>query len=423
MSEPGRRPLAYVAAPLAPRPSRAFLLALAAPGLALSLAITVVSVYAPPVIAELSSPGVAGAIIGTEGVFALLVPVLIGSRSDRTRSRLGSRMPFLAGGALLVVGALVALPATRSLLVVAAALCVFYVGYFSAYAPYRALYPDCVQPAHQGRALGVQSTLREVGLGLALVGGGVLFATGRALPFLVAAGVTAAVMAAFVATVRDPALGPSPELGPLDAMARRSGAWGASLEIVRRRGDVRRLLAANALWELAQAALKSFAVLFVVEGLGRSASFASLIFAVVAATAIGAALVGGTLADRRGFRALVLPAVVLYGLGAVALGLTQSVVVLAAVPVLAFAAALTTTLSFAWLSRLTAREEHGLTAGLFGLSQGAGIVAGPVLAGLAVELARPALPGTDGYAAIFLVVGAAVLASFAFAVRVPDAPS
>jgi len=420
--QPGRRPIAYEAVPLARPPSRAFLLTLAAPGLALSLAITIVSVYAPPVIAELSSPGIAGAIIGAEGVFALLVPVAVGSRSDRTRSRLGSRMPFLAAGALLVVAALVVLPATQSLLVVAAALCVFYLGYFCAYAPYRALYPDCVDPAHQGRALGLQSTLREIGLGLALVGGGVLFATGPALPFLVAAGVTAVVMAAFVATVRDPALGPAPELGPLDAMARRPGAWRASLEIVRRRRDVRQLLAANALWELAQAALKSFAVLFVIEGLGRSASLASLIFAVVAATAVGAALVGGPLADRRGFRALVLPGVLLYGLGAVALGLTQSVVVLAAVPVLAFAAALTTTLSFAWLSRLTADEEHGLTAGLFGLSQGAGIVAGPVLAGLAVELARPVLPGTDGYAAIFLVVGVAVLASFAFVARVPDDP-
>ena len=300
--------MTYVAEPLGGAPSRAFLLTLAAPGLALSLAITVVSVYAPPVIAALSSPGVAGAIIGAEGIFALLVPVAVGSRSDRTRSRLGSRMPFMAAGALLVVAALLVLPATSSLVVVAAALCVFYLGYFCAYAPYRALYPDCVHPAHQGRALGLQSTLREVGLGLALVGGGLLFATGRALPFLVAAAIAAVVMAVFVATVRDPALGPEAELGPLDAMTRRPGAWGASLEIVRRRGDVRRLLAANALWELAQAALKSFAVLFVIEGLGRSAAFASLMFAVVAVTAIAAALVGGAVADRRGFRVLVLPA-------------------------------------------------------------------------------------------------------------------
>ena len=143
----------------------------------------------------------------------------------------------------------------------------------------------------------------------------------------------------------------------------------------------------------------------------------------IAVAAVGAALAGGVLADRRGFRALVLPAVVVYGLGALALGATQSVVVLAAVPLLAFAAALVATLSFAWVSRLTADEDHGLTAGLFGLSQGAGIVLGPVLAGLAVELAAPALPGTDGYAAIFVVAGVAVLASLALVARVPDAPA
>jgi Na+/melibiose symporter-like transporter len=411
------------AARVAGAPPRAFLLTLAAPGLALSLAVTVVSAYAPPLVAELSSAGVAGAIIGAEGVFALLVPVAIGARSDRTRSRLGSRMPFLAIGALLAVAALVAIPAAGSLAVVALALGVFYVGYFTAYAPYRALYPDCVAPDHQGRALGLQSTLREVGLGLALVGGGVLFATGQALPFVVAAAVVAAIMGVFVLRVRDPALGPAPELGPLDMMVRRPGAYRASLAIVRRRPDLRRLLAANALWELAQAALKSFAVLFITAGLGRSAAFASLVFAVVAVAAVGAALAGGVLADRRGFRALVLPAVVVYGLGALALGATQSVVVLAAVPLLAFAAALVATLSFAWVSRLTADEDHGLTAGLFGLSQGAGIVLGPVLAGLAVELAAPALPGTDGYAAIFVVAGVAVLASLALVARVPDAPA
>lgn len=412
-----------VATELPPGPSRGFLVQLAFPGLALSLAITVVSAYAPTLIAELSSAGVAGAIIGAEGVFALLVPVLVGSRSDRTRTRLGSRMPFLAAGGLLAALALVAIPAARSLPVVGLALCLFYVGYFSAYAPYRALYPDCVSPVHQGRALGLQSTLREIGLGLALVGGGVLFAVDRSLPFVVAAIAVAVIMGTFVLRVRDPALGPSPELGPLDTMVRRPGAWAASLEIVRRRADVRRLLAANALWELAQAALKAFAVLFLVEGLGRSPAFASIVFAVVAVTAVAAALVGGKLADRRGFRALVLPAVVLYGLGALVLAATQSVVVIVAVPVLAFAAALVATLSFAWLSRLAAAEEHGVTAGLFGLSQGAGIVAGPVLAGLAVELGGPVFPGTDGYAAIFVVAGVAVLASFALVARVPDGPA
>jgi len=67
-------------------------------------------------------------------------------------------------------------------------------------------------------------------------------------------------------------------------------------------------------------------------------------------------------------------------------------------------------------------EDHGLVSGLFGLSQGAGIVLGPLLAGAAVVLLEPSFSATEGYGAIFLVAGGAVLASLALALRVPDAP-
>jgi len=403
-------------------PPRTFLLLLAVPGLALSLAVTVVSVYGPPLVEDLAGPALAGAIIGAEGVFALLVPLAIGTRSDRTRSRFGARMPYLVAGVALAATSLALVPFAGSLVLIAALLGLFYLGYFAYYAPYRALYPDCVAPGHHGRALGLQSTLREVGLGLALVGGGLLFATWEALPFLVAAVVWLVVTAVFVVRVRDPAQGPAPELVPVgpDRM-RQPGAWRAATALLRRRPDVRRLLAANALWELSQAALKAFVVLFLIEGLGRSPSFASAVFGVVAVTAVAAALVGGGLADRRGFRRLMVPAVAVYGAGAVLPALTQSAVLLAVIGPLAFAAALVLSLAFPWLTRLTPGEDHGLVAGLYGVSQGAGIVLGPVLAGLAVVAGRDAFPATEGYAAVFLVVSAAVLASLVMTVRVPDA--
>jgi Na+/melibiose symporter-like transporter len=413
----------YVAEPLAAPPlPRGFLIQLALPALALSAAITVVSAYAPVLLSRLASPAVAGALIGAEGLFALLVPVLIGARSDRTRSRFGSRLPYLAIGAGLAALGLAAIALGDTLALVAAGLAVFYLGYFVAYAPYRALYPDCVGAAEQPRALGIQSALREVGLGAGLVGGGLIFAVWGPLPFLLGAALLLVVVGGFVLRVRDPALGESPELAPLDSMAARPGAWRASLAIVRRRADVRRLLAANALWELAQAALKSFAVLFLTVGLGRPASFAPIVFAVVAVSAIGAALLGARLSARFGLRPLVLVSVLVYGTGALLPAFSQGLAVAASVPLLAFAAALVMSLSFAWLSRLAVDEDHGLVSGLFGLSQGAGIVLGPLLAGAAVVLLEPSFSATEGYGAIFLVAGGAVLASLALALRVPDAP-
>jgi hypothetical protein len=198
----------YVAEPLGGAPSRAFLLTLAAPGLALSLAITVVSVYAPPVIAALSSPGVAGRhhrcggrlrAAGPGGRRLALGPhPLAAGKPDavhgrrRAAARRGAARPARddqPGGRR---GRAVRL-LSRLLLRLRPV-----PGAVSGLRPSR--------PPGTGARL--QSTLREVGLGLALVGGGLLFATGRALPFLVAAAITAVVMAVFVTTVRDPALGP-----------------------------------------------------------------------------------------------------------------------------------------------------------------------------------------------------------------------
>ena len=138
-----------------PSPETRFLLLLGLPALALSVAITVVSAYAPPLVAELSSPAVAGLIIGAEGVFALMVPIAVGSRSDRTRSRWGSRLPYLVAGGGLAAVALALIPFAGSLPVIALGLCAFYLGYFAYYAPYRAMYPDCVDPRFTGRALGL----------------------------------------------------------------------------------------------------------------------------------------------------------------------------------------------------------------------------------------------------------------------------
>ena len=403
-----------------PPPQTRFLLLLGLPALALSVAITVVSAYAPPLVAELSSPAVAGLIIGAEGVFALIVPIAVGSRSDRTRSRWGSRLPYLVAGGGLAAVALALIPFAGSLPVIALGLCAFYLGYFAYYAPYRAMYPDCVDPRFTGRALGLQSTLREVGLGVALVGGSLVFALWQPLAFLIASGILVAGTAVFVARVRDPSRGTMPEHDPGPGDALRQGAWRDTIGVMRRRPDVRRLLVANALWEFAQAALKAFIVLFLTVGLGRSAAFGSIVFALVAVVAVAAALIGGRLVDQRGYRRLLVPATVIYGIGALAPALTQSPAVLLVVPLVAFGAALTMSLSYAWLASLMADEPHGLAAGLYGVSQGAGIVLGPAVAGVAVEVLRPAFEGTAGYAAVFVVAAAAVLLSLLFVARVPD---
>jgi MFS family permease len=67
---------------------------------------------------------------------------------------------------------------------------------------------------------------------------------------------------------------------------------------------------------------------------------------------------------------------------------------------------------------LLPEDHHGAGAALFGLSQGAGVMVGPLLAGIAVELLKPVdhltFGETQGYAAVFLVASALLLVSTPF---------
>ena len=69
------------------------------------------------------------------------------------------------------------------------------------------------------------------------------------------------------------------------------------------------------------------------------------------------------------------------------------------------------TLPFALLVELLPAGAHGVGAGLFGVSRGFGLLAGPVVAGLAITLLDGTFADTEGYAAVFLVAAAFLAAS------------
>jgi MFS family permease len=384
-----------------------FLAVLGLPALALSLSVTTVSSFLPIFIQQLSGPLLTGALIGTEGVMALIVPTLVGSFSDRLRTPLGGRLPILMVAAPLAAAALVVLPLASSLLAVAPVLVLFYASYFAFFAPYFALYPDLVPDRLRGRSQGSMGIWREVGLGLALVGGGVLLELWRPLPFLIAAAVFPGVTALFVIRVARRREAREDGGGAGEGQLRDA----AALALLRENPALRRLLAANALWETALNVIRAFVLLFFTVGLGRSASFASLVLAIVAVVALIAAPLAGTLADRMDPMRLVRAAVLVYGIGAFAPMLTQAPPVIAAVPIVGFAAAIVMTLPYSLVMGVLPDDHHGAAAGLFGLSRGVGLLLGPLLGGLAVTLLDGVLTGTRGYAAIFGVAGVALLTS------------
>lgn len=384
------------------------------PTAALALAITVVTTFLPVAARPyLGSNTVIGVLIGLEGVMALWVPLVVGAWSDALRTPLGGRLPFLVAATPLVVAALVAIGVAGTALVAGVAAAVFFFSYFVAYEPYRALYPDLLDDDVAGRAQSSQAIFRGAGTGLALIGGGLLIALGRAVPFLVAAAVTAVTMAIYVTVARRrrrERVARGEDQKPSDRTTPRE-----LLELLRSHPELRQYLTANALWEASLSALKTFVFLFIVVGIGLTKPEAAGIVGGVALVALAGAPLSGWLGDRIGRLRLMLLVLPVYGAGLLVPAFTQSTVVMVPVMVIVgFAGGLVMTLPYAVLQPLMPRGRHGALTGFYSLSRGVGAALGPLVAGLVIQLLGHrggTFHSTQGYAAMWLVCGATVLAS------------
>jgi MFS family permease len=383
------------------------------PTFGLALAITAVTTYVPLLARQFtSSTVVIGVVIGAEGAVALVVPLAAGAWSDQLRTRIGGRLPFLVAGAP-VIGAAVALMAfVGSLGLLASVVAVFFIAYYAAYEPYRALYPDLLEAEVAGRGQSTQALFRGGATGLALIGGGLLFGLSPKLPFLIFAVLALAAMLAFSArAIRSGAMSKQEEHEARTARETIARILG----LLRERPALRAFLIANALWELSLAALKTFIMLFLREGVRLSMSEAVGVVAIVVVLVLVAAPISGKLGDRFGKTRVVKLSIWPFGLGLLVPMFTQNpYIALPIMPLVAFGGGMILTLPYAILMPLMPDEEHGLITGFYSFSRGVGILLGPLLAGAAITWLRPLLSSTHGYAGMWLVCSLSMLASAAF---------
>lgn len=386
--------------------------ALALPTFGLALAISVLTTYTPVLLRDLTSSRTAiGFAVGSEGLLALFLPLVVGALSDRTPpTRLGRRLPYALAAAPLLALALALIPFADSYGAVVVLVFLFFLAYFAYYPPYLALYAELVPTTHYGRAQGLQGSMRGLGLGAALAGGGLLLAVWPPLPFLIAAVVVLALTAVLVREVREPARSP--------VCCVPFGLRGTETtirQLLRERPELRAFMVVNGLWELSFVGLKTFIVLYLVDGLGKSVVTASAVIGVVAAVYVLAALGTGRLADRVGLYRLIRIAILVYGVGLLA-GTTATSLgpALVILPVVALAGAALMTLPYGLLMRMIPPGVEGAVSGLYSFSRGVGAIAGPILVGATIDLARPVFPSTDGYAAMWLAIGVPILVSLRF---------
>jgi MFS family permease len=374
----------------------------------LAFAITVLTTYGPSVLLSLThSPAKVGALIGGEGAFALVVPLLSGTLSDRMsgKGRLGRRLPFVMIGAPLAAGGLVLLPLAPDYQIAGIAILIFFIGYYLYYPPYRTIYADVLPKRLLARAQSSQAIMRGAGLGVALIGGALLLPTWTPLPF---------VLGAVVLGVTTLPLRPVHRLTrSIPASAVREPTRGNPIaELLLHNRSMQLFATANALWEYSFAGLKTFIVLYVVKGLGRSYYLADVFIAIVAVAYVIGAPIAGRLSERYGVVRVMEVSAAIYGsimcLGLFARSLTPMLIVL---PVGAIAGSILMTLPQALAFTLAPDDAQGSAAGLVDFSRGIGVVLGPVLVGAAVSEFSSSLSSTHGYAAMWPMIGVPLLLS------------
>lgn len=392
-----------------------WVLGLGAFGLAWS--ITTVAAYLPPLLGEFTdSSTLIGLVLAAEGVFAFFVPLLVGPASDATQTSLGRRRPFMTLALAPMAVALASVAFMSSFHATALALFAFFFAYYVYEPPYRGLYADLLTPTVYGRAQGVQHVFRGAALGGALVGGGFLLALWEPAPFVLAAGVVLAACGAVVLLVEE-------RPGGEREYERLRTFLAAPWRVVRRERNVRRFLIANTAWEATFAGMRTFVVLYIIEGLDQPLYVSSVVLAVVAAGYVTAAALSGLFADRFGLGNVILGASWVYGLGLLTAGFAQSWHwwYYALIAPVAVAGGTVMTLAWGLLFKLMPDSDTGTVTGLATTTKGIGLVLGPLAAGAAIDIFRPVLASTDGYAALWPAVAIPILAVIPLVALLADA--
>src|ERR671936_738167 len=388
-----------------------WMLGLGAFGLAFS--ITTTSVALPPILRHFTPSGaLIGAVLGSEGIFALTLSPVIGPWSDTFHTPLGRRRPFMLAAVGPMAFCLLLMPFMPNLWLTTLIVLAFFFAYYVYEPPYRGLYPDLLPPRTYGRAQGIQHVLRGIALGLALVGSQFLLRLWEPAPFITAAFITTAACGAAIVFVREDG-GHGRVFEGVGAYIKRS--W----RVLRDEADVRRFLIANPAWEGTFAAARSFVVLYVIEGLHESKAISGAILGAVATGYIIAALIAGRLGDRFGLARVIFFASFVYGGGYLVAGSATKwhTWYFALIVPVAIAGGTVMTLAWGLLFKLMPPRHRGAISGLATTTKGLGLLLGAPLAGAAIDLARPWLDKTNGYQILWPVCGIPILAAIPLVYR------
>ena len=339
----------------------------------------------PPMLEDLGlSAVVVGFILTWDNIINMFVQPWVGSLSDRTRTRIGRRKPFLILGAPMAALFFILVPFVREnfILIGTAILCTN-IGMAIFRTPTVAYLGDLFRPDDRSKANGVINLMGGLGAAVALFGGGALYKLGVPLPFIVGSGVMLLAIGIVLLFVREPELGgddPDQESTPglLDNI--RQVATGPDKNGIY-------LLAAIFFWFVGWNAMEAFFTIYARNVLGIAVGTGTQMLTAFAATLVLFAIPSGLVATRIGRKPTIL-----FGLSGMILGLVvgffirNPTVLLILLALMGTFWALVNINSLPMVYDLGGEESIGAYTGLYYFSSSAAAITGPILGGWLIDL-------------------------------------
>ncbi len=353
------------------------------------------------------SAALIGAVIGSEGLLAILVPYWVGYLSDHMPEtwarRVGRRTFFLWVSAPLMGGALVLVPFLHGFwpLALSGILFTALQGYMT---PLWALMIDSVPDERRAMVQGVRGAFQAIGLAFGLIVAGLLFELWEPLPFVTAAFLLIA------STWLTVLCAPSDRGGAalLQPHKPKAPVWRRLLK----RSEIRWFLLANGLWNGAIDGIRPYIFLYAAAVFGISVGGTSgLLVFLMLGVGLGAVAIGRLSNVFGRVRLLSISA----GLCGIAMLLAyfprQPSEIVGLLAFAGLAAAAFIALPFPLYARLAGDDAPGRQTALYIVSIGVSRILAPVIIGVVIDLGARFTPELDGYPFMWVAAGSMALLS------------
>ena len=348
---------------------------------------------------------------------AMVVQPVVGVLSDRTTSRLGRRLPFIIGGAVLVAIALFLLALSPALWVLVLGIIFIQFSSNLLQGPWQALIPDLVPEAQRGVASALKAMMDILAFVVGSAAAGVLMGQtetwGQAAVFLTAA--APSVIFIIAVTITAIWARENPPAGGVAAPAQGGGVSSETLAALKNAFSVDFRQHPVFGWWFANRilfwggfiALNTFLINYLIDVAGmpqaEAQSFKGLLSIVIGASLLVVALPAGRFSDRIGRKPIVLAAGLLACLGASLLFLAhdQTMIAIAAAVIGVSVGGFLTT-SWALATDIVPREEAARYLGIANIATCIGSGGARLLGGVLIDPINAAFASPSaGYLALY----------------------